>query len=140
MKCLIIIVLLLQGVFCSRGRIEISLMNSNDNKVIFDIPKRYYKSNIDTQGHGIMMSYDLVGSETHIIYSSASNTEIDIDNWTANQDITTGPKRIRKGIRNGIFWRSDSYFTNNGGRSFIIYGYGQDSLEITRILDSVQIK
>ena len=140
MMCLFItIALVLQGVFHNGGWVEINLQNKEKDKVLFCIPKRYYESPTDTHGHGTMIGYDLVGSETHIVYARFINAELEIESWTAKQEILTESKIVRKGIREGMYWRSDAFLKESGEIEFTLYGYGKDSLEINHILDSAHI-
>jgi len=140
MKCYFLtIALVLQGIFRNGGWIEINLQNKEEDKVMFCIPNRYYESPTDTHGHGTMIGYDLVGSETHIVYTRTYNAELEIENWTDNQKIITDSKIVRKGIREGMYWRSDAFLKESGEIVFTLYGYGKDSLEINHILDSAHI-
>ena len=131
--------LVLQGMFHNGGWVGIPLQNKEEDKVLFCIPGRYYESATDTHGHGTMVGYDLVGSGTHIVYARAFNAELEIENWPANQKIITNSKIVRKGIRGGMYWRSDAFLKESGGIVFTLYGYGKDSLEINHILDSAHI-
>ena len=140
MKCYFLtIALVLQGIFHNGGWIEINLQNKEEDKVMFCIPNRYYESPTDTHGHGTMIGYDLVGSETHIVYTRTYNAELEIENWTDNQKIITDSKIVRKGIREGMYWRSDAFIKDSGEIVFTLFGYGKDSLEINHILDSAHI-
>lgn len=140
MMCIFLtIALVLQGMFHNGGWVEISLQNKEEDKVLFCIPRRYYESHTDTHGHGTMIGYDLVGSETHIVYSRAINAELEIESWTANRETIADSKIVKKGIREGIYWRSDAFIKDSGEIVFTLFGYGKDSLEINHILDSAHI-
>ena len=140
MMCIFLtIALVLQGMFHNGGWVEISLQNKEEDKVLFCIPRRYYESHTDTHGHGTMIGYDLVGSETHIVYSRAINAELEIESWTANRETITDSKIVKKGIREGIYWRSDAFIKDSGEIVFTLFGYGKDSLEINHILDLIYI-
>lgn len=75
------------------------------NNVQFYVPRRYCYNTIDTDGHGIMIGYDLVGSDTHIVFSKVSGITVEIDDWSASSEILTDEKMIRKGIIEGNFRR-----------------------------------
>ena len=115
-------------------------LNNDEGRVLFCIPGSYYESATETHGHGIMIGYDLVGSETHIVYSRMYNAELEIENWIADQKIITDSKIVRKGLREGMYWRSDAFLKESGGTVFTLYGYGKDSLEINHILDSAHFE
>ena len=139
MSLFLTIALALQGMFHNGGWVEINLHNKQENKVLFCIPRRYYESHTDTHGHGTLIVYDLVGSATHIVYARAYNAELEIENWTAKFKSVTESKIVRKGIREGMYWRSDAFLKESGEIEFTLYGYGKDSLEINCILDSAHI-
>lgn len=139
MSLFLTIALALQGMFHNRGWVEINLQNKEENKVLFCIPRRYYESHTDTNGHGTLIGYDLVGSATHIVYARAYNAELEIENWTAKYKSVTESKIVRKGIREGMYWRSDAFLKESGEIEFTLYGYGKDSLEINYILNSAHI-
>ena len=140
MMCLFLtIALVLQGMFHNGGWVEINLQNKEEDKVLFCIPHRYYESHTDTNGHGTLIGYDLVGLATHIVYARTYNAELEIEDWTANYQIITDSKIVRKGIREGMYWRSDAFLKESGEILFTLYGYGKDSLAINHIMDSAHI-
>lgn len=139
MTYLFILILLFSNLFSPSGWVTIDLNNKEKEFVQFYLPKRYYSNTTDTDGHGIIIGYDLIESDTHIIFSKVSGITIEIDDWSYSSENTKSEKVVRKGIRNELFWRYDKYFSETGDNCFTLYGYGRDSLEINEILDSVCI-
>jgi len=138
-QVLVLFILLLQGLFCDSGWVIVDLHNIENEKACFYIPRRYYQSVPDSQGHGTLLDYDLIGTGSHISFSNASSIEFEMENWEAEQVVFTDTRIVKKGIRDGLYWRYDIYLRETGGRLFTLCGFGKDSLEINHILDSAKI-
>ncbi len=109
--------------------------------LIFTIEGRYLKSYSNTEGHGDIITYTVVGSNSYIVYARVHNTKLDFEEWQGKIKAKTTNLVSKVGHRDGNYWRTDEfYMENNARRVCILHGCGKDSLEINRIMDSACIK
>ena len=76
MRLVLVIFLFFQGLFCAPGWVIVDLHNMENEKASFFIPRRYYQSVSDSQGHGELLDYDLIASGSHISFSNASSISV----------------------------------------------------------------
>ena len=138
-KVFIILTILLQSLFYNGGLVTIDC--NNEISLNFIIDGRYLKTVSNTQGHGDIISYTIVGSNSYIVYVRAHNTKLDFEEWQGKIKAKTTNFVSKSGYRDSLYWRTDEFYLENyKGRFCLLHGSGKDSLEINKIMDSAYFK
>lgn len=107
----------------------------------FYIDGRYLKKYHNTGGHGTIISYTLVESNAHFVIANVVNANFDFETWPETSTKKSDSLTTRTGVRGDDYWRTDSFFVKGHlGQLCLLHGFGKDSLEINRIMDSAYIK